>query len=184
MAVKPPKDIYSAEKLHTRELHTKALPETAHTAFQRDLSAALASRLEKTVDSIERLDLLVEKCGNKLKRMKRDAMTGLPEADQALIDEGTESPLRDAALVSSAHKAKHYETSTYGTLAAFASHLDHPHAVELLKKTLVEEETASNKKLAGLAAHPAIHETEPTPDEDAASDAPGAAPEAGSAHPL
>ena len=139
MALKPPRDLNSAEKLHT-----KALPKTAHAAFHRELSAALASHLEKTVDLLERLDRIVERCGNKLKRMRRNVMDGPRKEVQDLIDEGTESAVRGAALVSLAHKVKHYETSTYGTLAAFASHLDHPQAVELLKKTL-EEEKASNK---------------------------------------
>lgn len=175
MALKPST---AAEKLQP-----KALPKTAHAAFHRELSAALASHLEKTVDLLERLDRIVEKCGNKLKRMKRDAMNGPREEVKDLIAEDTESPAHAAAPVSAAHKVKHYETSTYGTLAAFASHLDHPQAVELLKKTL-EEETAADKKLTELAEQKAKLEAEPTPGEAAISDEPGSAPGAGSAHPL
>ncbi|MGH8806226.1 MAG: DUF892 family protein, partial [Polaromonas sp.] len=158
MALKPST---AAEKLQP-----KALPKTAHAAFHRELSAALASHLEKTVDLLERLDRIVEKCGNKLKRMKCDAMDGPRKEVQVLIAEGTESPVRGAALVSLAHKVKHYETSIYGTLAAFASHLDLPQAVELLKKTL-EEEQANDRKLAKLAEENAGPEAEPTPGEAA-----------------
>lgn len=184
MALKSLGDIYSAEKLHTRALHTKELPQTAHAAFHRELSAALARHLEKTVDDIERLDRIVEKCGSKLKRMKCDAMNGPREEVQDLVAEDTESPpVHAAAPVSAAHKAKHYETSTYGTLAAFASHLDHPQAVELLKHALVEE-PASDKNPTGLAGENAGSEAEPTPGEAAAADESGAAPEDGSAHPL
>lgn len=168
MALKPLKGTDSAEKLHT-----KALPQTAHAAFNRELSASLASRLEKTVDDIERLDRLVDKCGSKLKRMKCDAMNGPRGEAEDLVDEDTESPRRDAAPAGSAHKARHYETSTYGTLAAFASHLDHPQAVELLKKTLEEEK----------AGETSSREAEPTPGEAATSDEPGA-PAAGNTNPL
>ena len=80
MTPKPPRDIHSAEKLHT-----KALPKTAHAAFKRELSASLASHLEKTVDDIERLDRLVEACGNKLKRMKRDALNCPREEGEAAV---------------------------------------------------------------------------------------------------
>ena len=178
MTPKPPRDIHSAEKLHT-----KALPKTAHAAFKRELSASLASHLEKTVDDIERLDRLVEACGNKLKRMKRDALNCPREEGEDLGDEDTQDPLRDAALVSSAHKARHYESATYGTLAAFASHLDHPEAVELLKKTL-EEETAGDKNPTGLAGENAGPEAEPAPGEAAASGESDSAPEPGSGHSL
>lgn len=173
MALKPGKGIDSAEKLHT-----KALPKTAHAAFNRELSASLASHLEKTVDLVERLDRLVDKCGSKLKRMKCDAMNGPRGEAEDLMDEDTESAVRDAAPAGSAHKARHYETSTYGTLAAFASHLDHPEAVELLKKTL-EEEKAGEQKPTGLAGENSRHEAEPTPGEAAASGKPGSAPAAG-----
>ncbi len=169
MALKPDKGIDSAEKLHT-----KALPQTAHAAFNRELSASLASRLEKTVDLVERLDRLVDKCGSKLKRMKCDAMNSPRGEAEDLMDEGTQSPVRDAAPAGPAHKARHYETSTYGTLAAFASHLDHPEAVELLKKTLEEEKAGGNSR----------HEAEPTPGEAAASGEPGSAPAAGNVNTL
>lgn len=186
MTPKPPRDTHSAEKLHT-----KALPKTAHAAFKRELSASLASHLEKTVDDIERLDRLVEACGNKLKRMKCDAMNGRREEGEGpmaedLITEDTASPPRVAVPVGPAHKARHYETTTYGTLAAFASHLDHPEAVELLKKTLVEEEKemASDPDPTSLAGENANPEAEPAPGDAAASDGSGSDPKPGSGHPL
>lgn len=186
MTLKSPSDIHSADKLQP-----KALPKTAHAAFKRELSASLASHLEKTVDDIERLDRLVEACGNKLKRMKCDALSGRREEGEGpmaedLITEDTASPPRVAAPVGPAHKARHYESATYGTLAAFASHLDHPEAVELLKKTLVEEEKeiASDPDPTGLAGENANPEAEPAPGEAAASDESGSAPEPGSSHPL
>lgn len=177
MALKTLKGTDSAEKLHT-----KALPQTAHAAFKRELSASLASHLEKTVDDIERLDRLVETCGNKLKRMKRDALNGPRSEDtdltaEDLISEDATSPPRVSPPVGAAHKARHYETATYGTLAAFASHLDHPEAVELLKKTLEEEKASGNSS----------READPTPGEAAASDEPGepgSAPAAGNVNTL
>lgn len=183
MALKTLKGTDSAEKLHT-----KALPQTAHAAFKRELSASLASHLEKTVDDIERLDRLVETCGNKLKRMKRDALNGPRSEDtdltaEDLISEDATSPPRVSPPVGAAHKARHYETATYGTLAAFASHLDHPAAVELLKKTLEEEKTGE-KNLTGSAGGNASHATGPTPGEAAASGEPGNVPTAGNGNTL
>jgi ferritin-like metal-binding protein YciE len=146
MALKSPRGTPSAEKLHT-----KALPKNAHAAFHRDLSAALDSHLEKTLDLLERVDRIADTCDSKLKRMKCDAMNG-PRKDAAdLIAEDAEHPAGDTPLVSSEHKARHYATSTMA-LAAFASHLDHPEAVELLKQALEEvaqkEKAAGNKRLA------------------------------------
>lgn len=146
MALKPLRGTPSAEKLHT-----KALPKTAHAAFHRGLSAALDSHLEKTLDLLERVDRIVDTCDSKLKRMKCDALSGPRKEVAELIAEETERPVGGTHLVSSAHKARHYATSTYA-LATFASHLDHPEAVELLKQALEEvaqkQEAAGNKRPA------------------------------------
>jgi ferritin-like metal-binding protein YciE len=182
MALKPLRGTPSAEKLHT-----KALPQNAHAAFHRDLSAALDSHLEKTLDLLERVDRIVDRCDSKLKRMKCDAMSGPRKEAADLIAEDPKRPAGDTPLVSSEHKARHYATSTMA-LAAFASHLDHPEAVELLKQALEEaaqkEEAAGSKRMA-VEAHDA------SPEADAAAagesvdsaDAVKARP-AGNTHPL
>jgi ferritin-like metal-binding protein YciE len=156
MALKSPRGTPSAEKLHT-----KALPKTAHAAFHRDLSAALDSHLEKTLDLLERVDRIADTCDSKLKRMKCDAMNG-PRKESA---EDAGHPVGDTPLVSSAHKARHYATSTYA-LAAFASHLDHPEAVELLKQAL--EEAAQKEKAAG-SKRLAVEGQQASLDPDAAA---------------
>ena len=177
MALKESSGLHSAEKLHT-----KALPKTAHAAFHRELSSALTSHLEKTVALLERLDRIVDRCGNKLKRMRCDARSGPRGGVKDLSDEAAESPVGDTPLVSSVHKARHYATSTYA-LAAFASHLDHPEAVELLKKTL-EEEKASDEKLAEIAGKQPERAADATRSKAAESEKPASAPPAGSAHPI
>jgi ferritin-like metal-binding protein YciE len=182
MALKSPRGTPGAEKLHT-----KALPKTAHAAFHRDLSAALDSHLEKTLDLLERVDRIVDTCDSKLKRMKCDAMNG-PRKDAAdLIAEDAERPAGDTPLDSSAHKARHYATSTMA-LATFASHLDHPEAVELLKQAL--EEVAQKEKAAG-SKHPSVEGQQAGPEADAAAAGEPAdsanlvkAGPAGNAHPL
>lgn len=154
MALKSPRGMPSAEKLHT-----KALPQNAHAAFHRDLSAALDSHLEKTLDLLERVDRIVDRCDSKLKRMKCDAQSGPRKEAADHSAEDAERPAGDTPLVSSEHKARHYATSTMA-LAAFASHLDHPEAVELLKQALEEaaqkEQAAGSKRMAtaGLQASP------------------------------
>ena len=179
MALKPLRGTPSAEKLHT-----KALPKTAHAAFHRGLSAALASHFEKTIDLLERLDRIVDRCGSKLKRMKCDALSGPRKKSADLIAEETERPVGDTPLVSSVHKARHYAASTMG-LAAFASHLDHPQAVELLKTALEEDEKkelAGDKKRSALAGHKAGPDAAPA-EVGAAAESAHAAP-AGNTHPL
>lgn len=181
MALKALRGTPSAEKLHT-----KALPKTAHAAFHRGLSAALTSHFEKTIDLLERLDRIVDRCGSKLKRMRRDALNGPRKKAADLLAEDTERPVGDTPLVSSVHKARHYAASTMG-LAAFASHLDHPQAVELLKTALEEDETkelTGDKKRSALAAHKAGPEADAVPAEaGAAAESAHAAP-AGNTHPL
>ena len=181
MALKPLRGTLSAEKLHT-----KALPKTAHAAFHRDLSAALASHFEKTINLLERLDRIVDRCGSKLKRMKRDALNGPRKKADHLIAEDTERPVGDTPLVKSLHKARHYATSTYA-LATFASHLDHPQAVELLETALDEDEKkekAGDRNRSALAGQRARFKADTAPGRAGAEGESAHTVPAGNTHPL
>ena len=48
----------------------------------------------------------------------------------------------DAELILAAQKVEHYEIAVYGSLAAWARHLGHEPAADVLEETLAEEKSA------------------------------------------
>lgn len=61
-----------------------------------------------------------------------------------------EPEVRDAALISAAQRAEHYEIACYGTLRTYAKQLGQKEAFDLLGESLAEEKE-TDKKLTELA---------------------------------
>jgi ferritin-like metal-binding protein YciE len=136
-------DVYSAE-----QQLTKALPKMAKAAESEELRQAFEMHLEETQHQIERIQEVAEVLGESLKRKTCKGMQGLNEEAQEKIKEKKGSSAIDASLIASAQKAEHYEIATYGTLCAWAEQMGHDEALDLLKETLDEEETADEKLTA------------------------------------
>lgn len=139
------KDIYWAEKALS-----KALPKMEKNASSENLKEALKSHLNETNEHISRLEEVFKSIGKKAEAEKCDAMEGLLEEGDGIIEQTEEGMVRDAGIISAAQKVEHYEIATYGTLAAFAKVLKHKDALDLLLKTL-EEEKACDEKLTSIA---------------------------------
>ncbi|WP_229311879.1 YciE/YciF ferroxidase family protein [Larkinella rosea] len=129
------KDIYWAEK-HL----TKALTKMAKAATSTELQTAFEKHLTETENQVSRLEQVFEAVGQKASAKKCDAMAGLIEEAEGLIEDTKEGSLtRDVALISAAQKVEHYEIASYGTLRTLANVLGYPQAVDLLEQTLAEE---------------------------------------------
>ncbi|CAI2040550.1 Domain of uncharacterised function (DUF892) [Serratia fonticola] len=139
-------DVYSAEKQIT-----KALPKMARAATNTQLVDAFKVHLEETQGQIERLDKVADSHADiRIKRMKCNALEGLVEEAQELIDSVEKGEVLDAGLIGAAQKVEHYEIATYGTLAALAKKLGYTEAAKLLLETLKEEKN-TDVKLTSLA---------------------------------
>jgi ferritin-like metal-binding protein YciE len=129
------KDIYWAEK-HL----TKALTKMADSATSDELQTAFEKHLTETENHVSRLEQVFEAVGEKASAKKCDAMAGLIEEAEGLMEDTEDGSLtRDVALISAAQKVEHYEIASYGTLRTLAGVLGYPKAVELLELTLAEE---------------------------------------------
>jgi ferritin-like metal-binding protein YciE len=129
------KDIYWAEK-HL----AKALPKMQKAATSPELAAAFEKHTLETEQHITTLEQVFELLGEKAVAKKCDAMAGLIEEANGIIedtDKGT--MIRDAGLILAAQKVEHYEIATYGTLRTFASNMGHTDVEELLQQTLDNE---------------------------------------------
>nr|WP_199156228.1 ferritin-like domain-containing protein [Pedobacter sp. ASV2] len=129
------KDIYWAEK-HL----VKALPKMKKAATSPELASAFEKHTTETQTHIETLEEVFSLLEEKAIAKKCDAMAGLlEEADSIIEDTEAGTMVRDAGLILAAQKVEHYEIATYGTLRTFAENMGHTEVVDLLSRTLENE---------------------------------------------
>jgi ferritin-like metal-binding protein YciE len=128
------KDIYYAEK----QIY-KALPKMAKAANSDQLRAAFEKHHDETEGHIERLEKIFQQLGKPARGKKCDAIEGILDEGEDIMDEYADTPALDAGLVAAAQAVEHYEISRYGTLKTWAGRLGHKDAVKLLDETLAEE---------------------------------------------
>lgn len=139
------RDLLSAEKQLT-----KALPKMAKNASSADLKEAFESHLAETEQHVERVTEAFEDTGKSARAKTCEAMQGLIEEAQSLLEEEAEPAVKDAMMIAAAQKVEHYEIATYGTLCEWAKILGYKNALTLLKQNMGDEE-AADKKLTKLA---------------------------------
>jgi len=138
-------DAYSAETQLT-----KALPKMAKAAGSADLRAGFEQHLSETKNQLSRLEKVCEQVGCKTGSNTCEAMEGLIEEGEEVMDLGLDTEAQDAGLIAAAQKVEHYEIALYGTLCSFAKQLGHADAARILHETL-EEEKRTDEKLTQLA---------------------------------
>lgn len=139
------KDVYWAEKAITR-----AMPEIVEKVNSQELVDELSEHMEQTIQQVSRLENVFEILDLKSEAEKCEAMEGLIEEAEDIVDELDEGPVRDAGIISAVQKIEHYEIASYGTLRAFANILGEYEAASLLEETL-EEEKEADLRLTDLA---------------------------------
>jgi len=128
------KDIYYAEK----QIY-KSLPKMAKAAHSDQLRAAFEKHHDETEGHIERLEQVFELVGKPARGKKCDAIEGILDEGEEVMDEYEDTPALDAGLLAAAQAVEHYEISRYGTLKSWADKLGLKDAAKLLDQTLAEE---------------------------------------------
>ena len=148
------KDIYYAEK----QIY-KALPKMAKAAESTALRKAFEKHHDETEGQIERLEQIFELLHKPARGKKCDAIEGILDEGEQVMDEYEDTPALDAGLLAAAQAVEHYEIARYGTLKTWADMLGMKDAVELLDETLAEEkktdETLSKIALSAVNAEAA-----------------------------
>ncbi|HTR16390.1 MAG TPA: DUF892 family protein [Acetobacteraceae bacterium] len=142
-------DIYYAER-HI----LKVLPRIAKASGNDQLKQALQQQREETQTQIERLQKVFESMGKRARSVTCEALNGIVEEAEEIVEEFDEGPVRDAGLLSCAQAVEHYQMSRYGTLVSWAKALGHTEAVTLLGESLAEEQRA--EQLLGQIANEAL----------------------------
>jgi ferritin-like metal-binding protein YciE len=138
-------DAYSAETQLV-----EALPKMADAAGSADLKAGFRQHLAETKNQVKRLEQVGQMVNADLDDNTCEAMEGLVEEGEEIIDMDADRDAKDAGLIASAQKVEHYEIATYGTLCSWAKQLGMNDAASLLHQTL-DEEKATDQKLTRLA---------------------------------
>jgi ferritin-like metal-binding protein YciE len=144
-------DIYYAE----RQI-LKALPKMAKAAESSQLRDAFTEHREETQGQIERLQKAFEALGKRARGATCEAVNGLIEETEEVIEEFPEGSVRDAGLAACAQAVEHYEIARYGSLIAWARAAGHKEVVSLLEETLAEEKKADT--LLNQLANKAINQ--------------------------
>lgn len=139
------KDLYWAEKTLS-----KSLPKMVENATSPELVRTLKNQLSETEQHVSRLEQVFKSAGIKPTAKKCDAMEGLLKESEGIMKGTKMGVVRDAGIIASGQKVKHYEIATYGTLHAFAKTLGENQAANLLALTL-DEEKKNDAALTGIA---------------------------------
>ena len=138
-------DIYYAEKKLL-----PALKKMAKAAESGELEGAFTAHHAETTGQVSRLEEVFAALGKPAKGKKCDAIDGILEEADGILDEFKGTSALDAALVGAAQKVEHYEIASYGSMVAWAEQLGLDDVASLLGETL-EEEKAADEALTGLA---------------------------------
>ncbi len=128
------KDMYHAEKQIL-----KALPKMAKAAESDQLRQAFEQHRAETEGQVERLEQVFELLGKAARGKPCEAIQGMVEESQEVMEDFKGSDALDAGLLAAAQAVEHYEISRYGTLRTWATQLGMPDAARLLEQTLQEE---------------------------------------------
>jgi ferritin-like metal-binding protein YciE len=130
-------DVYYAE----RQI-LKALPKMAKATDNEKLKNALMHHREETQGQVERLQRAFEALGKRARGQTCEAINGLIEEGEEVIEEMPAGPVRDAGILACAQAVEHYEMARYGAIIAWAKQVGAGDVAKLMHETLEEEKKA------------------------------------------
>ena len=128
----------------------KALPKMSKNATSLKLKKALDDHRKETAEQIKILKAVFKSIKVKAEEEKCNAMAGIIEEGEGILEETQPGPVRDAGIIAACQKAEHYEIASYGTMIAYAKLLKHNEAKKLLSEILTQEKNA-DKLLSKMA---------------------------------
>ncbi|MTH61854.1 ferritin-like domain-containing protein [Paracoccus litorisediminis] len=134
------KDMYYAEKKIYR-----ALPKMIRKADHPELKRALEEHRAETEGQIQSLETVFELLGKRARGEKCEAIDGILEEGESLLEDFGDSVASDAAIIFSCQAVEHYEITRYGSLRAFAEELGLEEIRDHIDAILAQEKAADGK---------------------------------------
>ncbi len=138
-------DLYSVE-----EQLVEALPKLADAASASELKNAFKEHLTQTKQHRDRVEQILKDLGEKSGGMTCKGMQGIIAEGEELLEEDMDQDTLDAALITAAQRAEHYEMAGYGTVRTYAQALGFDDAAEQLQ-AILDEEADTDEKLTQIA---------------------------------
>ena len=120
----------------------KALPKLAKASQNEELKNALMHHREETHGQVERLQKAFEALGKRARGQTCEAINGLIEEGDEIVEEFEQGPVRDVGILACAQAVEHYEMARYGTMVAWAKAVGSDDVARLMQETLEEEKKA------------------------------------------
>jgi ferritin-like metal-binding protein YciE len=139
------KYLYWAESAYTR-----AIPNLIANASSVNLQETLTTYLHTSKIQVARIKKIFSFLNETPEAIKCEAMTGLIKETEQIMIETERGMVRDAGIIFTSQKVKHYKIAAYGTLCSFGKTLGEFKSAALLQKTLLEEKSA-DKLLSHIA---------------------------------
>jgi ferritin-like metal-binding protein YciE len=142
MQIKNFKDMYIAELQELVSVESQldiALKRMADAASHPSLKRELLRHRTETKEQSKRLQSILQNHGAKMRAHTDQAMEALVSETEKMLSLLEGDDLRDAGLIASAQKLKHYEIAAYGTAAALAGQLELRDDQRMLHDSLEEE---------------------------------------------
>ena len=105
-----------------------AFPKVIRAAFTPDLQEALEHHFGETKHQVKRLEKAFALLRKQPLKTRCEAMQGLLKEMDNVLNEVSNSALRNAEIIAVAQRIEHYEIAGYGVAKTFAHQLDYePH---------------------------------------------------------
>lgn len=134
------RDMYYAEKKIYR-----SLPKMIKAAEDASLIEALTMHREETQDHIAALESAFEAMGLRAKGIKCDAIDGIIEEAEGILEDFSGTLAGDAAIIFCAGAVEHYEIARYTSMIGFADALGLDKVHKILEGVLNQELSAKDK---------------------------------------
>lgn len=134
------RDLYSAE-----QQLVDAIPEMAEAASHSDLRDTFNTHLKETRSQLQRLEDIFGEMNVDPEGKWCEAMEGLIDEGQEIIEQSGQEAVKDAALIAAAQRIEHYEISGYGTVRTYAEELGYDDIADVLDNILSEEKNADQQ---------------------------------------
>lgn len=148
------RDLYQHELRDLQDAEDQiiqTLPHMADAATDEELKQQFTTHVQRSRQHRDRLAKILDGIGSESDDVRCEGMRGILREAKRLMEPGDiDDAVRDAALLSVAQRAEHYEMAAYGALRTFARMLGEDEAHRALQATL-EEEGAADDRLTRIA---------------------------------
>jgi ferritin-like metal-binding protein YciE len=153
MEIKTFKDMYIAELQELASVVRQigdCLPQVAQAASHPALKRIILDSRQDTALQKDRLELILQLHGAEVEAHTDQSMQAMVYETNKMLPMLKGDDLRDAGLIASIQRLKHYEIAAYGTVAALAGQLRLRDDQDVLLESL-EEEKLTDVELTALA---------------------------------